>query len=461
MMLSTQQRKAVTEMLAGTLILAAVGAGIRLAIPRSYSSSAALLFPGSSGQSGAITGWAAGSSSQEGGTGSPSGGSGADQPSLPLMQGVLSVPQPGTSPATAGLILKSRQTTAELIRRFDLQSAWHTTFERSVERLQDDLQCVAGTSGDLRIIYTDDSPERAQKITSAALSLLSTSVEKLSLNPADRNLEFLRDSLEKAKRDCDRAQSSVVKFQRATGGAPPDSQVQTLGQTYSDIQKDLLRAQADAEAASASERAAKTQSERMVRGAQDPNNSEKSLISVLYSKVVTGESDLALLREKFTDKRPEVVLARRQLEVDKRSLAKEIDRQVQGIKSGASPFVSQPVVSSLVARARVDGLATAMARVRKQLEYLPSAQAEYGQLMSNLRDERTRLSLVRSEFVKAQLIAQSRGPQFVVLDSPVVPRRPNGYGPWFYAMLGAIAGLLFTGGKWFVVGMKQAMAHSD
>lgn len=452
-MVNNQQKKSITEALAVIIICAVIAGGIRLAIPRSYSSTAALLFPGGTSQAGAISGASGTTAPEIPGT----TGGGADQPSLPLMQGVLNVPQPGTSPATAGMILKSRQTTEELIKRFDLQNVWGYTFERSVERLQDDLQCIAGSSGDLRIIYTDTSPKRTKEVASYALKLLTDSIEKLSLDPAGRNLRFLKESLLKAERACESAQKSLVDFQSATGGAPPDSQILTLGQTYSDIQKDLIRARADVTAAGSAESTTRQLNTRMIQSAQDPTNSEKSLISILYSKVITDESELSLLKQKYTDKRPEVVIAAKQLEVDRQSLNHEIDRQTKGMKNGSSPFISQSVVSASTADSRAKELESALLRIRQQMRTLPAAQAQYGQLTANLRDERARLSLVRSEYVKAQLITQSRGPQFVVLDQPVVPLRANGIDPWVYFLIGGSCGLVIVFIRFFVARLKQSI----
>lgn len=450
-MLSPQQKKAIKETLAAIVICAFVGAAIRLVIPRSYSSSAALLFPGATSQVGAVTGTTGQASGM-----APSAG-GADQPALPLMQGVLNVPQPGTSPATAGLIIKSRQTTDELIRRFDLQKVWRTSYERAVERLDRDLQCIAGSSGDLRVVYTDTSPERAHQIANAAIKILTISIEKLSLDPASKNLRFLKESLAKAERDCIAAQKALVNYQKSIGGASPDSSAQSLAQVYSNIHEELINMQAELAALMNNEAKARQLNGDMIRVGQDPTNSEKSLLSIIYYKISDDERNLQALRQKYTDKQPQVVMAKKQLEVDRASLRKEIERQSKGLRTGASPFISQTVISNAATKAKIKELEDGLTRVQNQLKKLPEAQAEYGQLTLNLRDERSRLSLIRSEYVKAQLIAQSRGPQFVVLDKPAIPLKPNGKGAWFYAGIGALVGLLVVGGKWLVIGLKQSL----
>ena len=78
--------------------------------------------------------------------------------------------------------------------------------------------------------------------------------------------------------------------------------------------------------------------------------------------------------------------------------------------------------------------------IRERLEYLPAAQVRYAQLQADLRDERSRLSLLRSEYLRARLIVESRGPQFVMLDPPILPKRPNGWELYYWSIAGAIIG---------------------
>ena len=145
-----------------TLVGAALGAGIVTGIvwliPRYYTSSTVLLFPGAKGSSGAST------------SSAPSeGGATADQPSVPLMQGVLSVPRPGTSPSTAALILTSRKVTVDLINRFDLAKEWNRSLERSILRFHERFVCQEGKAGDLRVSFTDRDPQQARAVVEAAI----------------------------------------------------------------------------------------------------------------------------------------------------------------------------------------------------------------------------------------------------------------------------------------------------
>jgi hypothetical protein len=453
------------EILKRALVGAGAGAfllgGVILLLPRGYSSSASLLFAMSvaSSQSGGKA--TARSSAETAATGVAAGdASFVDKPSVPLLEGLLPVPQPGTSPATAALILTSRKSTMELIKRFDLDKVWHLSMERSIERFHRHFKCLPGDKGDLRIIFTDRSPYRSREVVDASIELLKRSVEDLSLDPAARNLKLVKQSLADAERDFLKIQRDMVKFQRRIGGIPPDAQIVSLGQTYRELQSDLLKAEAETAAARAGAGAAAKIGEEMIRAAQDPVGNHESLLSTLYSDVVEKEAALSLLSLKYTNKRPEVIESRREAEAARLKLSREVSRQITGIERGASPFVSQSVVLSVTAGARVAGLRQAFSRVRDQLRNLPEAQARYGQLLMDYEAEKSRLSLVRAEYIRAELLAKSRrGEQFVVFDPPMVPQRPDNKKLIFYMLIGALSGILIMTAKAAFSWLKQWMSY--
>ncbi len=442
------------------LAMAAVGGAALMAllwlvIPRTYTSSASILFPGTS-RVAAPSGFGEQGPPTTGGAAGTGGGS-IDQPSLPLMQGLLSVPQPGTSPSTAGIILKSRKTITRLIDKFDLAKEWGLSNERAIERFTEDFVCSEGLSGDLRIGYTDYKPERARSIVAEAIDVLTQSVKELSVDPADKNLALLQKSLDTAQKDCADAQKELVDFQTAVGGAPPDTQLTSLSQIYSDTLRDLYTAKVESATAESNARSVSDQAAKMIALSQDPTGSEKSMISVLYSRMVDAETQLSNLRRKYTDKRPEVVAAKQALDVATRDIKAEVSRQLMSVKAGASPFVKDSILAAVTAKAKEEGLRGAEQQIRERLQTLPATQAKYTQLQLNLRDERSRLTLIRGEYVKAQLIAQSRGPQFVVVDPPILPQRANRMEIWWWTFFGSIPGLVALFVTLFYILLKRSM----
>ena len=430
----------------GTITFTVIG----LLIPHTYTATATLLFPGARSSGPAST--ASGEASDTGG-----GGSGSDQPSLPLMQGVLSVPQPGTSPSTAYLILTSRKVTLELINEFKLEEHWGLSRQRTLNRFKDRFICASGNSGDLRIAFRDNDRDRAIKLTEAAVTKLKDAVKELSLDPAAQNAEYMSMSLHQAEADCEKDQKALIDFQHAVGGAAPDTQVTLLGQTYGEIQKNLVNARSEADAALANLRSSTQMGEKMLNAAMDPKNSGNALITSLYKTVVDRESELALLRERYTDKQPDVVKAKQALGVAKHELDAEVKRQLNSLYKGASPYVSDAIAADLSAMARVKGLEQASTEAKDKLNALTEAQVKYGELSLRLRDDRSRLTLVRSEYVKAQLIKESRGPQFVILDEPDAPVKANEFDLYYFTLFGLGLGIVLVLLKELFSRMKSAM----
>jgi uncharacterized protein involved in exopolysaccharide biosynthesis len=360
------------------------------------------------------------------------------------MQGVLSVPQPGTSPSTAAIILTSRTNTIKLISAFNLDELWRRSMDMSIERFNKRFRCTVGESGDLRIAFTDPSPTRAEAVVQKAVNLLTDSVEELSLDPAARNAAFLRRNLAQAEETTAKAQKALVTFQQAVGGEPPSDQLQTMSRMSATIREELLATETQASTALARVRTGAKVGAEMLKRAQDPLNNKDALVTTLYQDVVRKETEVARLRETYTDKRPEVVKATQDLEASRKSLRKEIDRQLASLADESSPYLQDAVVEAMAARARIDGLRKAQREITQRLSALPELDARFAELSMNLQHERNRLTVIRGEYVKAQLIAESRGPQFVVLDPPSQPRKPNQYPTYYFTIFGALLGLVLT-----------------
>lgn len=405
------------QLLAALAIGGLLGAGVNRLIPHTYTATTVLQFPASTAQ----------------GSGS------SDKPSLPLMQGVISVPQPGTSPATAVYILTSHRMTEQLIAHnhirpdglFDLLRAIDTdTYFRGK------FQCIAGGAGELRIAYTDRVPQRAQQIVREAITQLTHTVDELSLDPAARTVKFLANNLHESEQACVTAEAAVVDFLRLHDGTPPDMRLQALNQLHTDLRHELRVAEVDEAAARARVQTSTRLYTQMLASLHSTTGN--TLLETLYRAVVDRENELAVLRQKYTDQRPEVVQARQVRDVARHSLQEEISRQLRGLRTGASPYVHDDLVTAIANQAKIEGLRRATADLSASIAQLPAAQTHYEQLQLTLKDARTRLSLVRGEFVRAQIIAQSHGPQFVVLDPPTIPRRPNEPPPWQCILTGAL-----------------------
>lgn len=411
-------------------ILGALLLGVpRFLRPRTYTCRAVLLFPAAP-RAGALR--------------ALTGGGATDMPSLPLMEGLLSIPQPGSSPETAKLILGSQRATMALVRRLGLAEKWELPPEKARRKLGKALELKVGDTGDLGISFAHPEPELAVAVVQSTIDQLTRSIEELKLDPAAQSVAFIRKELASSEAAFARASEALVRFQRENGNLPPDTLVQHLGSQYGQLQTSLVTAEVEANTTAARARNLTSAAEAMLRAAQDPTGNPESLLGQLYENVVTQELKLSVLRRKYADEHTEVVAAQQQLEQAREALQQEVQRQLAGLGQGQSPFVGDAVVAAAVAQAKVDGLRQAVAKLRRQLDRVPERQARHAHLLLDLETQKARVVALRAELVKAQLFADRTGPRFVVVDPPVKPVLPNPRGALRMALLGFILGVMGT-----------------
>jgi len=103
-----------------------------------------------------------------------SGGGGSELPSIPLLDGVMMVPQTGSSAGTASLLLNSRTVRQDVVSNLGLKEEWHLDSELEVYRHFDQsLICKVGKNGELYVGFRDRNDLLAHTIAEELLRQLS------------------------------------------------------------------------------------------------------------------------------------------------------------------------------------------------------------------------------------------------------------------------------------------------
>ncbi|HEY3377212.1 MAG TPA: hypothetical protein VGL77_06910 [Armatimonadota bacterium] len=427
------------------LLLGGVMAALR---PLTYSASATLLFPSLPGSTlSALTG----------------GGGGGDLPSVPLLGGALITPQPGTSAATASVLLQSHRAADDVIKKLDLKGRWGLSDDRAVlRRFTQRLQCKAGKSGELYIGFQDKSAKTAYEIADAVVCELQQLSHTLGLNPAEENVTFLEQQEADARRKFMASQQAMMAFQRANQMPSLPDQAKLLITQYAQVQDDLTKARLEADAADRQLHLVSGSTEKMIKAYQDPTATGDGALSRLYQRVKQGESELVLLRERLTPNHPDVQSKKSELNEAKRQLHTEIGRQVALVKSGNFPVLRDAVVGASLTRARVAGLQSAADQLHQIVGRLPQQQAEYTLLSAELDANGDAVKLFHDELEKARILASRNGPLFVVADPPSLPLERDPAHRLVILILalflGLGVGLLFPYFAWY--GQLQAYEES-
>lgn len=433
-------RKYRKVLLLGAGLGALLGIVVAVTRPVTYTASATILFPmAPSSKLSALTG----------------GGNDADLPSLPLLDGALQVPQPGTSTSTAGILLMSQKTILRVANDFDLRTAWKLPDDAKViKRFRRELECRAGKNGDLTIRFQDKSRELSYRVVNRLIDELAQQSRELGLNPAEQSEAFLQTQLADAEVKWAKSQRDLLVYSQQHHIVSLPDQAKGLADQFSDLQKNLVSAKI---AAAAAYRQANTQAglaNQLITACVDPTAAAgtPTPLADLYQKVKAAESELVLLRDRLTPNHPDVQEKALVLEDAKRRLKAEIERQTALLKSGSSPAVAATVVQVATCQATVDGLLAAQRSLQQQLDALPQEQATYARLTTELEANLDEVKLFREELEKARIIAARNGATFILADPPVLPlQRDPAYRLLFFmvmVILGISIAALFPYFEW-------------
>ncbi len=362
------------------------------------------------------------------------GGSSGDLPSVPLLEGALLIPQPGTSASTASLILQSNLVRDTLFANLQLQTSWKRPSLRDARRYYSKhLICKTGKSGELEVGFQDTDPKRSYQIAQALLDALDHSVKSLGIDPAERNLHFLE---QQAKRTYDllmAAQRDLQSFQERNHLVSVTDQAKILTSQYTTLQGDAVAASIEAEAASREQQVLASKSHILLENGFDLNSSDTNApIGRLYQQVQNLEAVVAVLRHRLTDNHPDVQVKQHELDVARQQLRGEVARQLALVNKASSPTLVEAVAKTTLYRAKAEGIELEIHRMRPLMDHLPAQLTAFIRLSKKVEALIEGYTLYNRELEKARIIVQSREPIYVVVDPLENPQYPD---PAFRALI--------------------------
>jgi uncharacterized protein involved in exopolysaccharide biosynthesis len=362
-----------------------------------------------------------------------------------VLDGLFGVPRPGASPDNAKILLRTNDLLGKLTDKLELRKVYGGSRKDVIESLQKWLKVKAGESGDLEIKFTDTDAKRTHAIVENAIKLLEEKANALSMDPTERSLNFVETELKSAESRLTSRLEAVQRFLEQNNGVPPQAKLDQMGQIYFSLQQDLTKARIQQSSLVVTADNLTRAATEMVKGAMDPNvgsGASPSLLNQLYQREVSLKAQLIVLQKAYGDKVPDVVTAKRNLEVTQKQLRQEIDRMLNNLKRGENPYLAKEMVQVLAGQANVAGLEKAGEQIKGMMTTVPTQATRYAMLQLDLDTEKAKVTLLRTEFAKTKLVKDARPPKFVLADPPTVPEEPDGRRALLFAFVGVTIGFI-------------------
>jgi len=387
-------------LLAGALLGIVIGVGIGLRRPILYTSSTTLIFPSVP-------------------TGAMAALNGQDLPGIPILDGAMLVPQPGTSAATAGVILQSRETELQIIEKLQLQQAWRLCSQAAtLKRFKDRAIFKTGKSGKLTLGFRDANPDLALQVTTAMLDQLRERSKDLGFNPAEQSVQVLDGQVDKARTELQQARENLLAFQKANNIVSLPDEVKSLASEYAEARSAVEKADVEATVAGRKAEELEKSVHSLITSAIDPQSGAGGLLNDLYQQAGKLEGELAAMREHLTSEHPDVQEKEKALAELKKQINQETSRQLALLNSSSTPAVNLAVAEAIVARARANGLHASLNRMNERLAVMPEREHTFATLSAEVDAKLNAFTLFHTERQKAEVIAKTRDSRFIVVDAP-------------------------------------------
>lgn len=234
------------------------------------------------------------------------------------------------------------------------------------------------------------TPEEAQKINQGLIDSFDNLMMKMNENDTRSTLEKLEQKVDQAKTDVMEAEDKLLIYQQEKNIYAPDEQVTAIIDSLNSYDKAIAQLQAEADGDNAKLAGVTGQLEQQNAALLEYKVSDNTNVGNIREAIVNKRVELVGLEQRFTDKHPDVIRAKEELNSLNESLSKEINNAVNSQSVTLSPVQSSLLQSKLetetkiaVDNASLEALKAKEAEAQTNIANLTNDNVEYARLLRN------------------------------------------------------------------------------
>ena len=355
----------------------------------------------------------------------------------PLMAGMTTLPNLDQQVIFMRRTLISRPNVERVMRMVDLDVKASTAkdHEKLVDELIDKIKIIGTERDDIyTITYNNPNPKLGKDVVQSLLTIFVEGSFGGKKQDSEKAIQFIDDQIKSYEAKLASAENAMKDFKLKNMGLLP----RTGGDfttKLSDLSDQLSQAKLELLEADQARNAIK----RQIGGSGVPGSAPAVVDPEISERMQALNKQLDTLRMQYTEQHPDILATRRllaQLETKKQEMAKN-PRAQSDPGASYSPMLQQLNVSLSAAearvasmRARVDELASRVARLRTQSVEAPEVEAQLAQLNRDYQVNRDNYQQLveRRESAKlsGDLSSATDMLTFRVIDPPTVPLTPSG-----------------------------------
>ena len=384
----------------------------------------------------------------------------------PLMSGLAVQPNVEQQVAMLSRTLISRPTVEKLIRTADLDLGTRSKADQEalIDEVIKSIQIrMAGRDNLYTLSYRDDTPERAQRVVQALMTIFVESSMGASRTDSDTARRFLDEQIKAYEGKLIEAETRLKEFRLKNIAMQTQGDMDAAGRV-SDIASSLSAARLELREAESARDAARRQLE-LARSAAPKLSDPSTPIATpeIDARIDAQQRNLDALLQRFTDQHPDVTNARRLI----RELEEQKRREIAALRQAAASSPRSVFVESSPA---VMEYSRTLAAAELQVASLRAHVSEYAGRADRAKDQmKAELSQLNRDYeihrknyndlvarresanLSGQLENASNFADFRVIDPPRAANKPVAPNRLLLLPLALLAGLAAGLGITFLI----------
>lgn len=348
--------------------------------------------------------------------------------SLPISLGL-----PSTPSANMVAILKSRSAAEYVFQKLKLESYFQEkNYEDAIEKLMKSIK-VTTNEKENTITLTAEAkdPKLAADIANTYIEALEKINASLGIYTAKRTKEFLEKQIERVKKDLETAENKLKEFQEKNLIFSIDDEAKAIIDT-------LAKIESERQMTSISLKVAQDNFENLKKELiKQQRIQEKDLLAItsltytstvlseLRNKLISQESELALLSIDYGENHPKVMSMKYMIEETKKTMKEELNRIYKAINNSSLYDLFNLQMSILVYDSKEKALKNVLEEYQKRLSRLPELGLTLSKLMRDVKVQETLYTMLLSQYEQARIDETKELAPISVLDPAVPPSKKS------------------------------------
>lgn len=359
-------------------------------------------------------------------------------------------------------MLKSRSVLEPVIEKLDLP-------EEDKEKLTSEifakkyLELTNPKGTDLlKITATGRSPEEAQFIAANVLNSFQQVLTNLNQSEQSLQIKFLSERITVAKGEMEQAEKNLEQFKQQTKVYIPDEQAKAAILALSEADQKLAQLQVMDETNRAKLQGVDSQLREQNAAMAKFNIAENEVVAKIRANIIDKQMQLVTLQQRYTDKHPEVILAKKEIDELTATLQDEIAKSIQ---SGAN--ILSPVQGSLLnekvatetaiiaTQATIAAMKQVQAKAEKDISNLSSHGLTYIGFERQARVSQEVYAVLIKNYEQARIQEAMESMDIQVVDEANLPKKPSAPRKLLITAIGGVLGMMLSFGYTLVVYNKR------